>query len=94
MSRRVMLVTHPTRADVPQLAQEFAERLAAHGIGVDVVPEVEATRQIPTHDDADGSPVLVMTSGGHRVDTTKVAALVNATRVRRASADFVKSHTG
>lgn len=56
MSRRVMLVTHPTRADVPQLAQEFAERLAEHGIGVDVVPEVDATRQIPV-DDTGGSPL-------------------------------------
>lgn len=44
--------------------------------------------------DADGSPVLVMTSGGHRVDTGKVAALLGASKVRRASADFVKTHTG
>ena len=44
--------------------------------------------------DADGAPLLVMASGGHRVDTTKVAALVGASRVRRAEPDFVRAHTG
>jgi prolyl-tRNA editing enzyme YbaK/EbsC (Cys-tRNA(Pro) deacylase) len=44
--------------------------------------------------DADGAPLLVMSSGGHRVDTTKVAGLVGATRVTRADPDFVRAHTG
>lgn len=44
--------------------------------------------------DADGEPLLVLTSGAHRVDTAKVARLVGATRVGRASPDFVKTHTG
>jgi prolyl-tRNA editing enzyme YbaK/EbsC (Cys-tRNA(Pro) deacylase) len=44
--------------------------------------------------DADGAPLLVMASGGHRVDTGKVAALVGAEKVRRADPDFVRSHTG
>jgi len=44
--------------------------------------------------DADGAPLLVLTSGAHRVDTGKVAALVGATRVRRASPDFVRDATG
>ena len=43
---------------------------------------------------ADGAPLLVLASGGHRVDTTKVAALVGAASVDRADADFVRSHTG
>ena len=43
---------------------------------------------------ADGAPLLVMASGGHRVDTTKVAALVGATSVDRASPEFVREHTG
>jgi len=43
---------------------------------------------------ADGTPLLVLASGGHRVDTTKVAALVGATSVDRADADFVRTHTG
>jgi prolyl-tRNA editing enzyme YbaK/EbsC (Cys-tRNA(Pro) deacylase) len=44
--------------------------------------------------DADGAPLLVMASGGHRVDTTKVASLVGAATVRRADPDFVRAHTG
>jgi prolyl-tRNA editing enzyme YbaK/EbsC (Cys-tRNA(Pro) deacylase) len=43
---------------------------------------------------ADGAPLLVLASGGHRVDTTKVAALVGAASVDRADADFVRTHTG
>jgi prolyl-tRNA editing enzyme YbaK/EbsC (Cys-tRNA(Pro) deacylase) len=44
--------------------------------------------------DADGAPLLVLTSGAHRVDTAKVAALVGAQRVRRASPEFVREATG
>ena len=44
--------------------------------------------------DADGDPLLVLTSGAHRVDTGKVAALIGARRVRRASPDFVRAATG
>jgi prolyl-tRNA editing enzyme YbaK/EbsC (Cys-tRNA(Pro) deacylase) len=44
--------------------------------------------------DADGAPLLVLTSGAHRVDTGKVAALVGAQRVRRASPEFVRAATG
>ena len=42
----------------------------------------------------DGVPVLVMTSGAHRVDTGKVAALLGVTALDRASADLVYSATG
>jgi len=44
--------------------------------------------------DADGAPLLVLTSGAHRVDTGRVAAAVGATRVRRAAPEFVRTHTG
>jgi prolyl-tRNA editing enzyme YbaK/EbsC (Cys-tRNA(Pro) deacylase) len=43
---------------------------------------------------ADGAPLLVLTSGAHRVDTTGVAALVGAAAVRRADPDFVRAATG
>ena len=39
-------------------------------------------------------PLLVLTSGAHRVDTAKVAALVGAPRLERADPDFVREHTG
>src|SRR5919199_1723599 len=35
--------------------------------------------------DADGDPLLVLTSGAHRVDTAKVAQLVGVQRVRRVA---------
>lgn len=44
--------------------------------------------------DADGAPLLVMTSGAHRVDTSKVAALVGAAAVGRAGAQSVRAWTG
>jgi prolyl-tRNA editing enzyme YbaK/EbsC (Cys-tRNA(Pro) deacylase) len=43
---------------------------------------------------AEDEPLLVMTSGAHRVDTAKVAALVGTAQLRRASADFVYAATG
>ncbi|WP_106849222.1 YbaK/EbsC family protein [Blastococcus sp. Marseille-P5729] len=44
--------------------------------------------------DAEGEPLLVMTSGAHRVDLGKVAALTGHRRIERAGAAFVKQHTG
>jgi prolyl-tRNA editing enzyme YbaK/EbsC (Cys-tRNA(Pro) deacylase) len=43
---------------------------------------------------ADGTPLLVLSSGGRRVDTTKVAAAVGAADVAMADPDFVRRHTG
>ena len=43
---------------------------------------------------ADGGPLLVMTSGAHRVDTARVAALVGASVVARADARSVREWTG
>ena len=44
--------------------------------------------------DAEGSPVLVLTSGAHRVDTAKVAAEQGLPPLTRAKPDFVRAHTG
>ena len=41
-----------------------------------------------------GSPVLILTSGAHRVDVTATAQRIGADRLRRADADFVRTHTG
>ena len=42
---------------------------------------------------ADGEPLLVLTSGAHRVDTGKVAAELGVAKVGRADADFVYAST-
>ena len=44
--------------------------------------------------DAGGEPLLILTSGSHRVDTTKVAADHALSALSRASAEFVRTHTG
>jgi prolyl-tRNA editing enzyme YbaK/EbsC (Cys-tRNA(Pro) deacylase) len=43
---------------------------------------------------ADGEPLLVMTSGAHRVDPSRVAALVGASVVSRADVRSVRAWTG
>src|ERR1700722_9567690 len=43
---------------------------------------------------ADGAPLLILTSGAHRVDTGRVAALLGTGPVRRADPDFVRASTG
>jgi len=44
--------------------------------------------------DADTTPVLILTSGAHRVDTTKVATALGVSKLKRATPDFVREHTG
>lgn len=43
---------------------------------------------------ADGEPVLVMASGGHRVDTMAVASMLDVGHVEKATADQVRKATG
>jgi prolyl-tRNA editing enzyme YbaK/EbsC (Cys-tRNA(Pro) deacylase) len=44
--------------------------------------------------DADGAPLLVLTSGAHRVNTRKVAAALGLAKLGRATPEFVRHHTG
>lgn len=44
--------------------------------------------------EADGAPLLVLTSGAHRVNTEALAKRIGADAIRRASADFVRTATG
>jgi prolyl-tRNA editing enzyme YbaK/EbsC (Cys-tRNA(Pro) deacylase) len=43
---------------------------------------------------ADGEPLLVMTSGAHRVDTAALAARLGVGRVQRATPEQVRAATG
>lgn len=43
---------------------------------------------------ADGDPVLVVASGGHRVDTMELAAVLEVNEIAKASADEVRKATG
>jgi prolyl-tRNA editing enzyme YbaK/EbsC (Cys-tRNA(Pro) deacylase) len=42
----------------------------------------------------DGRPLLVITSGAHRVDTDLVARELGVEKLNRADADFIKSASG
>jgi prolyl-tRNA editing enzyme YbaK/EbsC (Cys-tRNA(Pro) deacylase) len=44
--------------------------------------------------EAEGAPVLILTSGAHRVDTERVAARIGVGALRRAKPEFVREHTG
>ena len=72
---------------LPESAKTAA--LAAAGIGC----EVGAIANSLVFD-ADGAPLLVMTSGAHRVDTARVAAVIGAGSVDRADARSVREWTG
>jgi prolyl-tRNA editing enzyme YbaK/EbsC (Cys-tRNA(Pro) deacylase) len=43
---------------------------------------------------ADGAPVLVVASGGHRVDTDRLSAILAGAAITKASADDVRAATG
>lgn len=43
---------------------------------------------------ADGQPLLVMTSGAHRVDTVALAELLGVATIERATAEQVRTWTG
>jgi len=78
----------PTRVRVlPEAVPTAAAAAAALGVEVGQIANSLLF-------DADGDPLLVLTSGAHRADTGKLAALIGVARVRRASADFVRAHTG
>jgi len=44
--------------------------------------------------DVAGNPLLVLTSGAHRVDESLVATLLGVPAISRATPDFVRRHTG
>jgi prolyl-tRNA editing enzyme YbaK/EbsC (Cys-tRNA(Pro) deacylase) len=44
--------------------------------------------------DAEGEPILILTSGSHRVDTEHVSGSQDLPQLRRATPDFVRTHTG
>ncbi|MDF2561615.1 MAG: aminoacyl-tRNA deacylase [Microbacterium sp.] len=72
---------------LPDSARTAAEAAAA--IGCDVAAIANSLVLI-----ADGEPVLVMTSGGHRVDLDVLTASIGAREVAMAPASVVRSATG
>jgi prolyl-tRNA editing enzyme YbaK/EbsC (Cys-tRNA(Pro) deacylase) len=96
--------------DLPRAAAAVVAAGRSHGLELDVreFPEVtrtaaDAARAVGCHVDqivkslvfvADTDPVLVLTSGGHRVDVVKVGKERSAAIVRKADAEEVRAATG
>lgn len=101
--RSPSLTAHPN-------AQRVAEILAAAGAGGAVREFDESTRTAKDAAAAlgcpvgaiasslvfmaDGDPLLIVTSGAHRVDTDLVAAALGITELRQAKPDEVRAATG
>src|SRR4051794_9749643 len=69
-------------------------RAAADALGVDVA-QIANSLVFRAHPfDGDIRPLLVLTSGAHRVDTAKLADLVGLEEISTADADFVRDRTG
>lgn len=68
--------------------------LAAEALGCEVGAIANSLLFAAPRPDADDEPVLILTSGAHRVDQEKVAAAIGVPALRRAKPDFVKAATG
>jgi prolyl-tRNA editing enzyme YbaK/EbsC (Cys-tRNA(Pro) deacylase) len=69
-------------------------QLAADALGCEVGAIANSLLfTIPT-DEGAGDPLLLLTSGAHRVDTAKVAAELGISALKRATPEFVRRHTG
>jgi prolyl-tRNA editing enzyme YbaK/EbsC (Cys-tRNA(Pro) deacylase) len=68
-------------------------KLAADALGCEVGAIANSLLFTVTSDEGD-QPLLLLTSGAHRVDTAKVAAELGIGSLKRATPEFVRKHTG
>jgi prolyl-tRNA editing enzyme YbaK/EbsC (Cys-tRNA(Pro) deacylase) len=67
--------------------------LAAQALGCEVGAIANSLLFAGVRDD-ERVPILILTSGAHRVDTAKAATAVGVTALERATPEFVRAHTG
>jgi prolyl-tRNA editing enzyme YbaK/EbsC (Cys-tRNA(Pro) deacylase) len=94
---RAALQAAGARGDRVVVLDEHARTAAAAAqqLGVTVAQIANSlVFAVPARVAAGRRPLLVLTSGAHRVDTAKVAALIGAPRLDRADPDFVRATTG
>ena len=77
--------------DSARTAQEAAEAL---GVEVGQIASSIVFGLPPLTPEAEPHPLLVVTSGAHRVDTQRVAEFLGVPRLLRADADFVRRWSG
>ena len=87
---RAALKEHGAQGDVVRLDDNaHTAQAAAEGLGITRGQIANSLVFL-----ADGQPVLVMSSGGHRVDTDKVSAAFGGKTITKANADQVRAATG
>jgi prolyl-tRNA editing enzyme YbaK/EbsC (Cys-tRNA(Pro) deacylase) len=94
---RAVLAEHGTQGRVVVLADHARTApAAAEQLGTTVAQIANSLVFAVPDDGASGGrrALLVLTSGSHRVDTARVAALIGAPRLDRADPDFVRERTG
>jgi prolyl-tRNA editing enzyme YbaK/EbsC (Cys-tRNA(Pro) deacylase) len=72
---------------LPESARTAAQAAAALGCEIGAIANSLVF-------DADGEPILILTSGAHRVDTATCAAEIGGPPLERATPEFVRTHTG
>jgi prolyl-tRNA editing enzyme YbaK/EbsC (Cys-tRNA(Pro) deacylase) len=68
--------------------------LAAEALGCEVGAIANSLLFAGETGSGDRVPVLIITSGAHRVDTAKAAPAVGVEALARATPEFVRAHTG
>jgi prolyl-tRNA editing enzyme YbaK/EbsC (Cys-tRNA(Pro) deacylase) len=69
-------------------------KAAADALGITPAEIANSLVFVATDHDGTTRPYLVLASGGHRVDTDKVAALAGLADLAQADPEFVREHTG
>jgi len=95
--RRVaeQLAVFGVRGQVTPLAESArTARDAARALGIDVAQIANSLVFRAHHGNGSIHPLLILTSGVHRVDLVKVADLLGMPQLSRADAGFVLAHTG
>lgn len=76
---------------LPDNARTAVEAAASLGVPVDCIA---SSIVFATHGATGPEPLLVITSGAHRVDTRRVASLLGKTDLDRVDASFVRQWSG
>lgn len=81
---------------LPDEVRTATQAAAALGVDVGAIANSLVFRGVYTASDGteEHVPLLVLTSGSHRAETTALATLAGATRIDKADPDFVKNETG
>ena len=69
-------------------------RQAADALGIEIAQIANSLVFSAHREDHQIRPLLVLTSGAHRVDTIKVADLLELHQIFLADSEFVREHTG